>query len=78
MPRIDATKLLIEKLVSFEQKLDKVRTEDLPAIHTAMGVLKVQVEERTGKKATLITSIGGVIAVLTSIGSAVAVAMLTK
>ena len=76
MPRNELTKLLIEKLDSLDLKVDEVRTKDLPAIHTAMGILKVQVEERTGKKATLITTIGGVLAVISSIGISVAASML--
>lgn len=77
MPRNELAKLLLEKIESLDQKVDEVRTKDLPAIHTAMSVLQVRVEERTGKKATLITSIGGAIAVVLAIGSSVAVAMLT-
>lgn len=74
----DLIKLLIEKVESFDHKLDDVRTKDLPEIHKAMGVMQVQIEERTGKKSMLITSIGGAIAVVTSIGVSVAVAMLLK
>lgn len=74
----DLMKLLIEKIEAFDHKLDEVRTKDLPEIHTAMGVLKVQVEERTGKKAALYSTIGGAIAVVTSIGASIAVAMLSR
>lgn len=77
MPKNELTKLLIEKIESLDRKVDEVRVKDLPGIHTAMGVLKVQIEERTGRKATFITAIGGAIAVLTSIGVSVA-AMLLK
>lgn len=78
MPKNELMKLLVEKLDSLDKKVDEVRTKDLPNIHTAMGVLKVQVEERTGKKAALYSTIGGAIAVVTSIGVSVAVAMLLK
>jgi len=76
MPRNEVLKLLIEKIESLDHKVDDVRTKDLPAIHTAMGVLQVKIEERTGKKATIISAIGGAIAVLTSIGVSVAAMML--
>ena len=78
MPRNEMTKLLMEKIEAFDKKLDEVRTKDLPEIHKAMGVLQVQVEERTGKKAMLYSTIGGAIAVVTSIGVSVAVAMFLK
>lgn len=70
------TKIILEKLNCLDRKVDEVRTKDLPGIHTAMSVLRVQVEERTGKKATAISAIGGAIAVITSIGVSVAAMML--
>ena len=75
MPKNDFMKLLVDKIDSLDRKVDQLRTKDLPNIHTAMGVLKVQIEERTGKKATMITAIGGAITVVTAIGVSVAVAM---
>lgn len=78
MARITLNKLLIEKMDSLDSKVDEIRTKDLPAMHTAMGVLKVQVEERTGKKATLITAIGGVVAVVVSLGISIFATTLRK
>ena len=75
MARVTLTKLLVEKMDSLDHKVDEIRTKDLPAMHTAMGVLQVQVEERTGKKATLITAIGGVIAVIMSLGISIVATM---
>lgn len=74
----DLIKLLIEKIESFDHKLDDVRTKDIPEIHKAMGVMQVQIEERTGKKSAMYSIIGGAIALVTSIGASVAVAMLLK
>lgn len=75
---LDSIKDLKTSFGKLDEKLDQVRSNDIPAIHTAMQVIKTQVEERTGRKATIITGIGGIIAVCVSIGSAIAVAMYVK
>lgn len=76
-------KLLLDKIDSLDRKMDDVRTKDIPGIHTAMALQKKEIEsqrkeleERTGKRATFITAVGGAITVAVSVGSALAVMLL--
>lgn len=62
-------KLLLEKIQSMDSKLDKVRTEDLPALHTAMALQKAELEaqnkrleEKTSRRLTWYTVVSGALA----------------
>jgi len=65
MPKID-----ILKLVLAEVQEVKADVKELMTLKTKVEVLETRIEERTGRRATIITSIGGLIAVATSMAIA--------
>ena len=62
--------VIIHKLNVIESKVDEVRTKDLPSLKADLESTKARVEERTGKRATAITVVGGLITLAASVMAA--------
>lgn len=61
MPKNDLLKLVLAEVQEVKKDVKELMT-----LKTEVEVLKTQVEERTGRRATIIASIGGLIAVTVS------------
>lgn len=70
MPKNELLNLVLNEIKAVNQKIDEVRTQDIPNLKLEMQTLKTQVEERTGRRAMLISGVGGLIAVATSMAVA--------
>lgn len=70
MPRNDIQKLILSEIQEIKSDMKQVRQHDIPNIHTIVAKLKAEldhVKEKTSTKSTVITAIGGLVAVATSI-----------
>ncbi len=63
-------KLILEKIENCTNEIKEVRQKDIPGIHTLVATLQSEIEhvkEKTSVKSMIITAVGGLIAVGTSI-----------
>lgn len=65
MPKNDLLKLVLAEVQEVKKDVKELMT-----LKTEVEVLKTQVEERTGRRATIISSVAGIIAVATSMAIA--------
>lgn len=73
MPKNDFQKLILEELQDLKSELREVRQTDIPNLNTAVGVFKTElstIKEKLSTKTMIITSVGGFIAVATSVAVA--------
>lgn len=62
-------KLILSEIQEVKTDMKEVRQKDIPDIHSSIATLKAEithVKEKTAAKSTIITAIGGILAVLTS------------
>ena len=70
MPRNDIQKLILSEIQSLKTEIKEVRQTDIPNLRTAVGVFKTElatVKEKVSSKSMIITAVGGLIAVGTSV-----------
>lgn len=63
--------IILTKLDNLETKMDKIATDVIPTLKVEVALLT----ERTSRSAKTYTLIGGIVAVLTSIGVSLAVGL---
>lgn len=73
MPRNDIQKLILSELQDLKSEIKEVRQTDIPNLRTAVGVFKTEmatVKEKISTRSTIITTVGGLLAVATSMAVA--------
>jgi hypothetical protein len=73
MPRNDIQKLILSELQCLKSEIKEVRQTDIPNLRTAVGVFKTEIatiKEKVSTKSTIITTVGGLVAVATSMAVA--------
>jgi len=73
MPRNDIQKLILSELQDLKSEIKEVRQTDIPNLRTAVGVFKTEIatiKEKVSTKSTIITTVGGLLAVATSMAVA--------
>lgn len=70
MPRNEIEKLILAEIQDLKSEIREVRQVDIPSLRTAVGVFKNElatVKEKVSTKSMIITAVGGLIAVGTSV-----------
>lgn len=73
MPKLDIQKVILSEIQGIKSDIKEVRQKDIPSLHTMVATLKAElnhVKEKTSTKSTVITAVGGLIAVGTSMAVA--------
>jgi len=73
MPRNETQKLILEGIQELKSDMKEVRQTDIPGLHTVVATLQTElanVKEKTSTKSMIITAVGGLIAVCTSMAVA--------
>lgn len=73
MPRNDIQKLILSEIQFLKTEIKEVRQTDIPNLRTAVGVFKNElatIKEKVSTKSMIITAVGGLIAVGTSMAVA--------
>lgn len=73
MPKNDIQKLILSEIQEIKADMKEVRQTDIPNIHTIVATLKKEIDhvkEKASTKSTIITAVGGLIAVATSMAIA--------
>jgi len=73
MPRNDIQKLILSEIQDLKSEIKEVRQTDIPALNTAVGVFKTElktIKEKVSTRSTIITAVGGLLAVATSMAVA--------
>jgi len=73
MPKNEIQKLILSEIQELKSEIKEVRQTDIPNLRTAVGVFKTElatVKEKISTKSMIITSVGGLIAVATSVAVA--------
>lgn len=73
MPKNDIQKLILSEIQDLKSEIREVRQTDIPALNTAVGVFKTElktIKEKVSTKSMIITSVGGLLAVATSMAVA--------
>lgn len=73
MPRNEIQKLILSEIQELKSEIKEVRQTDIPNLRTAVGVFKTElatVKEKVGTKSMIITAVGGLLAVATSMAVA--------
>lgn len=73
MPKNDIQKLILSEIQDLKSEIREVRQTDMPSLHTIVATLRAEldhVKEKTSAKSMVITAVGGLIAVGTSIAVA--------
>lgn len=73
MPKNDIQKLILSEIQELKSEFKEVRQKDIPALNTAVQVFKTElntIKEKVSTKSMIITAVGGLIAVGTSIAVA--------
>lgn len=73
MPRNDFQKLILSELKELKNDMKDIRQVDIPALNTAVTVFKSElatVKEKVSTKSMIITGVGGLLAVATSMAVA--------
>lgn len=73
MPRNDIQKLILSEVQELKKEFKEVRQKDIPALNTAVSVFKTElatIKEKVSTKSMIITAVGGLIAVGTSMAVA--------
>lgn len=69
MPKNDIQKLILSEIQELKLEFKEVRQKDIPALNTAVQVFKTElntIKEKVSTRSMIITAIGGLIAVGTS------------
>lgn len=72
MPKSDL-KLILSELQDLKSEIREVRQTDIPSLTTAVAVFKTElntIKEKVSTKSMVITAVGGLIAVATSVAVA--------
>ena len=73
MPRNDIQKLILSEIQDLKSEIKEVRQTDIPNLRTAVGVFKTElttIKEKISTRSTIITTVGGLLAVATSMAVA--------
>ena len=73
MPRNDIQKLILSEIQEIKTDMKQVRQTDIPGLHLIVATLQSElknVKEKTSTKSTIITAVGGLLAVATSMAVA--------
>ena len=73
MARNDIQKLILSEIQDLKSEIREVRQTDIPNLRTAVGVFKTEIttiKEKISTKTTIITTVGGLLAVATSMAVA--------
>jgi hypothetical protein len=73
MPKNDIQKLILTGIQELKSEMKEVRQTDIPGLHTIVATLQTElahVKEKTSAKSMIITAVGGLIAVGTSMAVA--------
>lgn len=73
MPRNEIQKLILAEIQELKSEFKEVRQKDIPGIHTLVATLQTElnhVKEKTSTRSMIITAVGGLIAVGTSMAVA--------
>lgn len=73
MPRNDIQKLILQEITALKTEIKEVRQTDIPSLRTAVGVFQNELEtikSKVSTRSTLITAVGGLLAVATSMAVA--------
>ena len=73
MPKNDIQKLILSEIQELKSEIKQVRQTDIPNLRTAVSVFKTElatVKDKVSTKSTIITAVGGLLAVATSMAVA--------
>lgn len=73
MPRNDIQKLILSEIKDLKSEIKEVRQTDIPNLRKAVGVFETEIasiKEKGSVKTTIITTVGGLLAVATSMAVA--------
>lgn len=73
MPKNDIQKLILSEIQELKSEIKEVRQTDIPNLRTAVGIFKTElatVKDKVSTKSTIITAVGGLLAVATSMAVA--------
>lgn len=73
MARNDIQKLILAEIQELKSEVKQVRQVDIPALNTAVGVFKTElktIKEKVSTRSMVITGVGGLLAVATSMAVA--------
>jgi len=73
MPRNEIQKMILSELQELKSEIKEVRQTDIPNLRTAVGVFKTElstIKEKMSTKTTIISAVGGLIAIATSVAVA--------
>lgn len=73
MPKNDIQKLILSEIQDVKTDMKEVRQKDIPGLHTLVATLQTEldnVKDKVSTKSMIITAVGGLIAVGTSIAVA--------
>lgn len=73
MPRNELQKLILTEIQDLKKEIKEVRQTDIPNLRTAVGVFKTElitIKDKVSTRSTIITAVGGLIAVATSVAVA--------
>lgn len=73
MPKSDIQKLILSEIQEIKTDMKQVRQSDIPGLHLIVATLQTElknVKEKTSTRSTVITAVGGLLAVATSMAVA--------
>lgn len=73
MPRNEIQKLILSEIQDLKSEIKEVRQTDIPMLQTSVATFKTElktIKEKVGTKSTIITAVGGLLAVATSMAIA--------
>lgn len=73
MPKSDIQKLILSEIQEIKTDMKQVRQTDIPGLHLLVATLQTEltnVKEKVSTKSTIITTVGGLLAVATSMAVA--------
>lgn len=73
MPKNEIQKLILSEIQELKSEIKEVRQTDIPSIRTSVATFKAEldtVKDKMSTKSTIITAVGGLIAIATSIAVA--------
>lgn len=73
MPKNDIQKLILSEIQDLKSEIKEVRQTDIPALNIAVSVFKTEIKtikEKVSTRSMIITAVGGLLAVATSMAVA--------
>lgn len=73
MPKNELQKLILSEIQELKEEIKEVRQTDIPSLKTSVATFQTElknIKEKVSTKSMLITAVGGLIAIATSIAVA--------